>query len=68
MENKMFLAKFATKNINQISHYLIYIRKFLKERKLELLLATPPIKFFSCIMDQDPILKDGQQLDFECAI
>lgn len=38
------------------------------EKKLEPLLATPPIQISSCIMDQDPTLEDGQQLDFECAI
>ncbi len=38
------------------------------EKKLEPLLATPPIEISSCVMDQDPTLEDGQQLDFECAI
>lgn len=31
-------------------------------------MATPPIEISSCVMDQDPTLEDGQQLDFECAI
>lgn len=38
------------------------------EKKLEPLLATPPIRISSCVMDLDPTLEDGQQLDFECAI
>lgn len=38
------------------------------EKKLKPLLATPPIEISSCVMDQDPKLEDGQQLDFECTI